>query len=136
MADDMVSKQVIFQRVRNRIIEYLEVASSFTEQRKYQKAVPFVSVPSEMINQFEDWVPNEGVLADFVLPVFSSVEQAALRRFYKTWQDVAQNTPNPLPPLEETLKLPKWKQLREAAAKTLVVFSDRGKLPEDKEIEI
>ena len=136
MVDDMVSKQLIFQRVRNRIIEYLEVASSFDEQRKYQKAVPFVSVPSEMINQFEDSVPNKGVLDDFELPVYSTVEQAALRQFYKTWGDVAQNTPNPLPPLEETLKLTKWKELREAAEETLVVFLDRGKLSEDKEIEI
>lgn len=136
MPNGMVSKQVIFQRVRNRIIEYLEVASSFDEQRKYQKAVPFESVPSEMINLFEDSVPNKGVLDDFELPVYSTAEQAALRQFYKTWEDVAQNTPNPLPPLEETLKLTKWKELREAAEEALIIFSTRGKLPEDKEIEI
>ncbi|MCB8928796.1 MAG: hypothetical protein H6652_24600 [Ardenticatenaceae bacterium] len=136
MADDNVSKQVVFQRVRNRIIEYFEVASSFDEQQKYQKAVPLVSVPSEMINQFEDWVPNKDVLDDFGLPVFSMAEQVALRRFHRIWEDVAQNTPNPLPSLVETLKLPKWKQLREAAEETLVVFLDRGKLSEDKEIEI
>lgn len=37
MADDNVSKQVVFQRVRNRIIEYFEVASSFDEQQNTKR---------------------------------------------------------------------------------------------------
>jgi hypothetical protein len=42
---EAVSLTVVHQRIRNRIIEYPELASSYDEQRTYQAAVPAVSVP-------------------------------------------------------------------------------------------
>jgi len=36
MANEMVSQKVILQRIRNRIIEYLEITSSVHEQRKVE----------------------------------------------------------------------------------------------------
>lgn len=41
---------VVRQRIRNRIVEYLELASSFEAQLDYQPAV-HVPVPNEVINQ-------------------------------------------------------------------------------------
>jgi hypothetical protein len=50
------SERLIEQRVRNRIIEYLELAASFEEQRRYEQDVPIAYVPYEVINQWGDQV--------------------------------------------------------------------------------
>ena len=42
---DQPSDQVIEQRVRNRLTEYFELASSFEAQREYELAAPIVHVP-------------------------------------------------------------------------------------------
>lgn len=129
------SDQIVLQRIRNRIMGYLEVASSFDEQRQYQANAPDgVSVPNEMMNQWEDWIPDRETFADFAPPVYSHEEQEALRSFHLIWADVAGITPNPLPPLEETLRLPQWELLRAAAESTLRVLEKRGFLPEEQEI--
>ena len=127
------SDQVVRQRIRNRIVEYLELASSFEAQRAYQAAVQ-VPVPSEVINQWEDWVPRPGD-PSFVQPVFSQAEQEAIASFHQVWEEVAAATPNPLPQLENVLVLPAWERLRRAAATALQAFMARGKLPEDHEFD-
>ena len=127
------SDQVVRQRIRNRIVEYLELASSFDAQRAYQAAVQ-VPVPSEVINQWEDWVPDPGD-ESFVQPVFSPAEQEAIASFHRVWEEVAAAIPNPLPQLENILVLLAWERLRGAAATALHVFMARGKLPEDHEFD-
>ncbi len=52
----MSDREIVAHRVRNRVIEYLELAASPGEQRRYEAAVPLVHVPNELINQWEDWV--------------------------------------------------------------------------------
>ena len=94
--------RVVLQRVRNRIIEYLELASSFEEQRTYQSRVP-VSVPNEVINIWEDWFSGDNEL---VGPVFTREERDALDAFHRTWQNVAHSAPDPLPALTEVQSLP------------------------------
>src|SRR3954471_21497519 len=90
--------QVVMQRIRNRIIEYLTLASSFDAQRAYQSRA-HIHVPNEVVNQWEDWVrdPRDKGFAE---PVFSRAEQDALAQFHKVWDRVAANTPDPLPNLE------------------------------------
>ena len=46
---------MIQQRVRNRVMEYLELVSSFDEQRAHESDVPIATVPAEVFNQWEDW---------------------------------------------------------------------------------
>jgi hypothetical protein len=121
------SGQVVRQRIRNRIVEYLELASSCDAQRAYQTAVQ-VSVPNEVINQWEDWVPGPTDRA-FAPPVFSPAEQEAIASFHEVWEEVATTTQSPLPQLEEVLALPAWERLRGAAAAALQIFMARGKLP-------
>jgi hypothetical protein len=41
---------VLKLRVRNNIMDYLELASSPSEQRDYERRVPIAHVPNEMIN--------------------------------------------------------------------------------------
>ena len=54
-AEDKPSLRVVEQRVGNRVIEYLELASSFAVQQEYERHVPLAHVPYEVINQWEDW---------------------------------------------------------------------------------
>jgi hypothetical protein len=126
------SEKLVLQRVRNRIIEYLETASSFEAQRLYQMKVP-ISVPNEMVNQWEDWVPDPSE-EGFKSPVFSQEEREALLSFHQTWVDVAKSLPSSLPPLDETLHLPQWHRFRVSAEATLRVLVKRGRLPEEEEI--
>ncbi|MGC4064828.1 MAG: hypothetical protein QM784_09320 [Polyangiaceae bacterium] len=87
-----------------------------------------------MINQWEDWVPVKPTSAAFAPSVFSQEEQEALLSFHQVWVDVAATTPNPLPPLEETLRLPQWERLRAAAEATLRVLARRGAFTEEDEL--
>jgi len=133
MAEDTVAARLVKQRVRNRLIEYLTLASSFDKQREYQTSAPTISVPNDVINQWEDWA-SEQHLVRFGPPVFTSDEGAALAIFGRTLEQVAHGTHAELPSLEETLRLPQWERLRAAAEVALNVFERRGKLPEDESI--
>ena len=86
-----------------------------------------------MIEGWPDWV-DDPVSRDFVPPVFTVEERAAIASFHSVWVEVAENTPGQLPPLEETLQLPAWDRLRVAAERTLGVFNRRGRLPEEQGI--
>ena len=126
------TRQVVLQRIRNRIIEHLELAGSFEDQREYQSRAP-VHVPNEVINQWEDWVrePRDPALVE---PVFSAGERDAVARFHQIWDEVAKNTPDPLPDLESLFVTTEWQRLRDAALDALRVFLIRGRLSEDDEI--
>lgn len=126
------SDTLLQQRVRNGIIEYLEVASSFEEQVQYQERVSYVNVAKEMINSWEDWA-DESRQEWFSAPVFSQVEQDAIRSFHETWNFVADNTSDPMPELDELIGTKIWEQLRAAAESALSVFAIRGRLSDDVE---
>lgn len=128
------SERLVLQRVRNRLIEYFEVVSSFDRQQKYQLTVPSVSVPNEMINQWEDWFYVTHV-DSYREPVFSPDEQRSLLAFHAAWSDVVDATPDPLPALTEIIASPEWERLRAAGSEALGVFTRRDKLPEDVEWE-
>jgi hypothetical protein len=134
MAEDTPSKIILSQRVRNRIIEYLQVASSFQDQLEYQIAVPYVSVPGEMIEQWADWIAHDDPLKDCDDPVFSAEERQAILQFHKAWNKVCDRTPRQLPSLVVLFSDPMWEELRKAAAEALSVFIKRGKFPEDDEV--
>ena len=56
---DKPSRRVVDQRVRSRIIDYLELARSFEAQQEYERDVPIAHIPYEVINQWEDWVHKD-----------------------------------------------------------------------------
>lgn len=130
---DKPTRRLVEQRVRNRIIEYLELASSFEQQVDYQRNVPIANVPAEMVEQWADQVhgdPRASEQAD----VYSAAEVKALGDFSAVWRDVVERTPNPLPAIEEMIGLPVWEELRVAAASALASFQKRGTMPEDVEV--
>jgi hypothetical protein len=120
---------VVINRIRNQIINYLALASSFDEQAEYQLAVPHINVPNEIINQWEDWV-QEDWRRYVTEPVFSKDEVVAVGKFYAAWDSVAAATPDPLPPLEALWASSEWQLLALSAKEALIVFQFRGPTPD------
>ena len=121
---------VVLQRIRNHIIGYLELAASFQEQLDYQKRVPLINVPNEIIHQWEDWVSPE-IQKEYVEPIFSIREQDAIRQFQQTINQVSSDTPDPLPSIEIIQKSAQWENLRIGALEALMVFQERGRCVEN-----
>lgn len=127
-----MAEPIVIQRIRNRIIDYLELASSFDEQSAYQEAAPHINVPNEVINQWEDWISPDW--SNYIIPpVFSPDEIIAIGQFYDVWNAVAAATPDPLPPLQKLLDTVEWQRLASAAAEFLTVLNVRGRLPEHQD---
>ena len=127
---DKPSPMVLAQRIRNRIIEYLELASSYEKQREYERSAPIAHVPSEVICQWEDWVDDKR-LNEYAEPVFSPEEQATLRDFHEIWNSVADDTPKTMPPLSDLIGTEPWERLRQRAELTLRIFEARGRFNEE-----
>jgi hypothetical protein len=130
--NDAISPILLDQRIRNGIIEYLEIASSYEEQLEYEANVPIANIPNEMINQWEDWV-HGNLRENYREPVYSLDEQAAIAGFQVIWSEVADETPKQMPPLKALLGTPAWEKLRLGAQQALEVFLLRGKFDGDRE---
>ena len=120
---------LVRQRLRNRQIEALELASSWPAQLKYQNEAPEVSVPSEVINQCDDVF--HGDQSQLSGPLYSQSEEIALRKYSCVLNDVCQKTPASLPALQEVFKLSAWQELKDAAKEALDVMMVRGPFSED-----
>jgi hypothetical protein len=130
-SDDSPSARVIEQRVRNRVIEYLELAASFEEQVKYEERASIAYVPAEVINQWEDWVWD----VHKPLSVYSEAEARAMVMYEAALDRANRATGDGWPSVREVQRLPEWQAMREAAEQALAVFMQRGFLPEDREVK-
>lgn len=132
---DGASDRLIAQRVRNRVMEYLELASSFAAQREYRDRVPQINMPFEIINKWEDWTSRDAEGNLLILPVYSTDEADQLRLVQVAWQraaDSIQDYPS-WPTLEEAQGAAGWEELRVAASMALTVFERRGRFSDDEE---
>lgn len=134
MDESQPSERVVDQRIRNRIIEYFELAASYDDQLAYEQNVPIAHVPYEVINQWEDWVPSGPLTAVRDPSVFSASELHEMYDFQRVWESTASALPDDYPPLRDVQALSAWDQLRQQATRALRVFEVRGKLPEDREV--
>jgi hypothetical protein len=126
--EERVPLPVLKLRIRNNIMDYLELASSASEQRDYERRVPIAHVPNEMINQWEDCVPDQD-FEWYSQPEFSADEQAAIRRFTEVWESVTNETPNPMPSsIDSLIGTAVWQRLMDAAEEALGVFLQRGRI--------
>jgi hypothetical protein len=114
---------------RNRIIEQLELCLS-EGQRQHLGTYPFIYVPYEVINRWEDFVPSRAP-SHFTIPPFAAEELEAVARFHDVWSEVANLLSNDFQPLEEVQAQPYWRTLGDAAKQALSVFAKRGKLSEE-----
>ena len=131
MADRSVPRQLLQQRVRNGIMDYLELAASAEEQRSYERRVTIAPVPNELINQWEDWVRFDD-LDWYVAPVFSPDETEAIRAFHDVWLAVADATPEPMPhTIDALIGTPVWDRLMTAAQAAFIVFEKRGRFDQE-----
>jgi hypothetical protein len=126
---DTPSERIVQQRLRNRIIESLELAASIEDQHEYQRRVPFVDVPTQIINRWEDFVGRDWRRHYPAGDVFTLPEIDAIAEFDAVWNDVAERAPDL--PLEALALTADWKRLMETADRCLQVFLHRGRLPED-----
>jgi hypothetical protein len=132
--EGMDDEQVIEQRIRNRIIEYLELASSFDAQIAYERAAPIVNVPYEVINQWEDQLPNgPSGIGDYP-KVYTADEVEALNRFHGVWKVTWRAVPDDHPSFQAVQAMPEWEQFRREAEHALAVLARRGKLDEDQPV--
>lgn len=130
-----VSDRLIEQRVRNRIIEYLELAASFEDQRRYERDVPIAHVPYEVINQWGDQVYRHPSENPHNFDIYDTAEVEALCRYHEVLDVVGRTVPDDYPTLGDVQAMSDWQLLRDTADHTLGVLMRRGKFPEDREIE-
>ncbi|MES2072133.1 MAG: hypothetical protein V4488_17390 [Pseudomonadota bacterium] len=122
----------ILLRVRAHIIEYLELAASFDQQRAYQRTAPELNVPNEILHQWGDWVAEDWAQR-YTAPVFSEHERVAMADYQRMLDSLIEKAPATAPTLEQLFDQPAWQALRSKAAEVLAVFMQRGKLPEQAE---
>jgi len=85
---------------------------------EYQRQVPYVAVASELFNQWdESYHPGD---AEF-RSLFGSRELGALNAFAEVMDEIADETPQLLPALEEFMKTKHWQRF---AAGASVAFGD------------
>jgi hypothetical protein len=129
------SRRLVEQRIRNRVIEYFELVGRSQSQRDYEASAPaFVNVPYEIINQWEDWVPEDPRRPEVLSAVYSPDEVQVLGHYHGVWEIAADAVPDDYPSLAAVQALPQWEHLTEAAASAGNVFARRGKLPEDQQV--
>lgn len=120
-----ISKLLLKQRIRNRIIEVLKITASYEAQEKFGG--------NEVINMWAEWV-DDARIGGYTEPVFSNSEQECLVEYHKIWSYVTDHTPHALPSVSELKGNQYWSSLVATASKALTVFNRRGRLSEEKEI--
>ncbi|MEQ8718455.1 MAG: hypothetical protein RIE08_12665 [Acidimicrobiales bacterium] len=128
-----VPQRVVEQRIRNRIIEYLELAASFEAQAACQRAVPRVNVAIDVVNQWGDWVRTDPPTRADLPDVFSDAEVETMGAYAEAVNAAAVVLPGGFPDLAEVQRLKEWESLRKTAGEALRVFEVRGRLSEDRE---
>src|SRR5437870_4728367 len=131
MQQEKVDNQVLLQRIRNRMIEAIEMSANFERQWEYQHSFPYVNVPTEIIECWSDSFYNHDP-AWLSSPVFTIDEVAAITKFDHQWRETVNQTPRHMPNLSDVQQLETWKRLRAAAQVALAVLAKRGRLSESE----
>jgi hypothetical protein len=132
-SEDAPGKRVVEQRIRNRVIEYFEMAASFADQIEYAKAVPYVNIPYEIINGWEDWGDVDHLGDTEISTTYSADEAQQMRQYKGFWLAASEALPANYPSIEYAQELPEWELMRSAASDALAVFSRRGRMSEEVE---
>lgn len=134
-----ISEQLLRQRIRENIIDYLETASSAEKQRNYEQSLVDAKapgiVPVEMVEMWADSVHFANI-GWYCEPVFSVDENQAIRQFQKIWEDVVSKLPKPMPwTINDLIGTPNWDKLMNTASVALKIFQKRGRFSRDEETQ-
>ncbi len=66
--------------------------------------------------------------------VYTQREAEALRQFEAVWKATSDAVPDDYPSLQDVQALPEWRDLRRAAAASLAVLEERGRMSEHSEV--
>jgi len=117
-----VDALTIDRRVRNRIIENLEIISSIDNWNRV--------CANEIVNLWYDFVPGYSV-ESFPLETYTQEEQDAIRCVCDALERLATSTPNELPALELLVHEPAWDSVVRSGKKALATLLIRGPFAED-----
>ena len=117
-----ISRQLLYQRLRNRVIELLEMYSSLENIASFGAY--------EMINKVDDWLPLDYEKAP---KVFTETEKEVIAEFIGLVSIASDATHNDTSNLEWLKASVEWNRLFEFAQKALTVFSERGRFSEKVE---
>lgn len=124
MSTQSVSSQTIDQRVRNRVIEYLEMLAN------YENDPPPWDI-NETVNQWEDWIVSPATRDQFPGPVYSELEALQLVEVDTAWTAFADAPPSSIQSDQLAKRCPEWVAFITAAKRALECLNLRGRLPED-----
>jgi hypothetical protein len=110
---------------RDRIVEVLALLSSREYQLEYQAKAP-INVSNELFNQWEDWYYPD---AEEFRCNFEPRELLALEAFHRVFEQVSNDTPKRMPPIEEFVQTAHWRRLNQAARVALSALG--GRVPDE-----
>ncbi|WP_143226741.1 hypothetical protein [Acidovorax sp. 62] len=118
------SHPLIEQRVRNRLIEWLEMLVH------YETDPPPFDL-NAVLNQWEDW---NSPLHSYSAPTYSESEAKKLLLVANAWEGFCKGTPNTISNEREALGTSEWITLVLACQVALSELRRRGRLPEEIEV--
>ena len=119
---EQVSRQIVHQRIRNRVIETLEMVSCLEEVSKYGAFW--------IINTTDFLVPTD---FDDCAGVFDEAERSAIDRFRDLMDKVSDATPDDFFDIDRFRASSEWSAVERCAAEALQIFNRRGLFSEDVE---
>lgn len=119
---DQISQQLLYQRLRNRVIELLELYCSFDHLAKIGAF--------EAINLVNDWLPLDYAEAP---NVFTEQEQRAISAFLKRYERASEATDEDIRDANSFKASDEWIRLSTVAEEALTVLLERGRFSEEIE---
>ena len=104
------------RRIRENILDSLDLWASKEKQLDYQKSVPIADVSAELFCSWDDFYKPYN--ADFI-KAFNEQERQLLTDFNRELSETADTTPNLLPYIEEFILSEDWRKVNLAAIETL-----------------
>lgn len=123
-----ISRTLLDQRLRNRVIELLELCASFEDIATLGAF--------EVINMIDDWLPLESDKALNVFEtskVFSENEKQATAQFFKLMENAAEVTDQDCWDVAWFESSSEWVELSKFSKETLEIFAKRGRFSEEIE---
>jgi hypothetical protein len=127
---DVMDPLVLEQRIRNRLIEYVEWVVEYQAESEPRLGM------GELLNQWEDFITRPICEANFPSPVFSADEIQSLKRLDDGWERLCSATPKHVIHDSEVFKMSEWEAFVACAAEAALTFHGRGKLPEGMSTQV